>query len=122
MDGLAEFLAARLDEERQRAGKMRHSSVDEPFYDCPATRTGPLGDLPWGEDACTCGLARRKARALREVEAKRAILAELQAQNDGDPWGDPWSADADYIAGLAFAASALAAVYSDHPDYREWKP
>ena len=55
-------------------------------------------------------------RVLREVEANRRILAEFQAQD-----GDPWSADADYFAGLVFVVKALAGVYSSHPDYRqEW--
>lgn len=51
------------------------------------------------------------ARVLREVEAKRAIVehAEFWSENDQDA--------------MAWVLRALAAVYSDHPDYQPgWKP
>jgi hypothetical protein len=69
--------------------------------------------------------AEPESRALREVEAKRAILA-LHAP--GAPWCD-WSQDA--VHGEFEAAGEihcktpliLAAVYADHPDYDEsWRP
>lgn len=133
-EGIAAFLAARVDEDQERAAKMRHYFVDEPYFDCPATRTAPLGDLSWGEDACNCGLAERKARALREVEAKREIMRwhyrglppegapaglEICAGEEGDcdTWqmATPWPCP--QIRAVVF-------VYADHPDYREeeWKP
>jgi hypothetical protein len=55
----------------------QHFTVHEqPYYSCAGSRTEPYGDLEWGEGACDCRLAERKARALREVEASRLILAE----------------------------------------------
>lgn len=112
IEAIAAFLAARLDEDQERAAKMRHYFVDEPYFDCPATRTAPLGDLPWGEDACDCGLAEREARALREVEAKRALIR----------LADDAYYEADHYAYHGIR-QIVAAIYSDHPDYRAaWKP
>lgn len=58
------------------------------------------------------------ARVLREVEAGRAILANHDDTHDcGDrrSWEFPYVGCRDVLA--------LAAIYSDHPDYRpEWKP
>jgi len=58
------------------------------------------------------------ARMLREVEAKRAIVAlytEADASHDRD--------DASATQYMESAAMALAAAYSDHPDFREgWRP
>jgi hypothetical protein len=52
-------------------------------------------------------------RVLREVEAKRAIVDEIERELADDPTSetDRWR------------LSVLAAVYRDHPDYRqEWAP
>lgn len=89
------------------------------------------------------------ARALREVEAKRAILAEhfiltnenrIEAYEEYSvvPWGAKGGAGdqgsgcvtCHYYGmggvkgyGICRTVRILAAVYSDHPDYRqEWKP
>jgi hypothetical protein len=79
---------------------------------------------------------------LREVEAKRAILAEHQLSGSSDiraerqgQWGRPEPALAlgcrvcDYDDGWLGGSDGcptlrhLAAVYADHPDYRdEWRP
>ena len=57
------------------------------------------------------------ARVLREIAAKRALLA-LASEALGDDTTVP---DAEYMAGEI--VKALAPVYSDHPDYQqEWKP
>lgn len=54
-------------------------------------------------------------RVLRYVEARRKILAEYNADSANGETPD-------YYAGLAFTIKALAAFWSDHPDYREeWK-
>jgi len=60
------------------------------------------------------------ARVLREVEAKRAILARYVA-----PWphnlGESLQLSQERM-GLLYAVEHLAAVYSDHPDYDPaWK-
>lgn len=67
------------------------------------------------------------ARALREVAAKRAILAAwMAAEASRNRWNHP-----DYRSGitdgrsdaLANVLRALAAVYCDHPDYLpDWRP
>ena len=62
------------------------------------------------------------ARVLREVEAKRAIVAAYSEHADLDI-ADPEPEYAyGHAAGLGFAVRQAAAVYSDHPDYQpEWK-
>ena len=84
---LTEFLTARLDEDEELA---RVSSV---FVD---------------------GEFRDDVRALREVEAKRAIVRGC------DPYGGGWDLREGVRDGLL---RALASVYADHPDYAEdWRP
>jgi hypothetical protein len=114
---ITEFLAARIGEAQERAGEMGHAGAESEAYACPATRTEPLGDLPYGESACDCGLAERKTRALRVVAAHREIVAECTLLA---------------MVGLAFEGEAgpesaqrimkhLAAIDSGHPDYdRAW--
>lgn len=75
-DDLVVRLQATLDETEARANAEGHHDPDEGgYYACPATRSEPLGDLPWGEDACTCGLAKRRADTLRLVQAHRDLIA-----------------------------------------------
>jgi hypothetical protein len=131
-DGVAGFLNARLDEAQERAEAMGHYFTDESaVYCCPATRTEPLGDLEWGEDACDCALAARKARALREVAARRAILAMYEDQpgcnleegvHDGrDP--DERLRDEGIRDAMESVVRELAGIDSGHPDYNPaWKP
>jgi hypothetical protein len=61
-----------------------------------------------------------ETRLLREVEAKRAILARYEQV--AATWRDELHGGA--TAGtMGFVILRIAAVYSDHPDYRpEWKP
>lgn len=139
MDDLTAFVTARLDEDEARANAMGHYIGDDedPYYSCPATRTGPLGDLEWGEDHCDCGLAERKGRALREVEAKRAILrihepgypAVARQEPPGpstvaDPGGIvstfPYCVTCDEDSPCS-TLQYLATIWNDHADYRpEW--
>jgi Family of unknown function (DUF6221) len=121
---LTGFFAARLDEAQRRAESMQHEpDTDDTYYNCPATRTEPRSDLPWGEDACDCGLAGRKARALREVEADRKLLAayaEVAHMDHDEPEPEYAFGRAE---GLGEAVRLRAARFSDHPDYRqEWRP
>ena len=61
------------------------------------------------------------ARVLREVAAKRAILAEHQPQQMG--YIEAQRCPTCRTAWPCIEGRALAAVYSDHPDYRqEWAP
>lgn len=93
-----EFLRARLDEDE------RNVPVDDPHaFDCDSR--APRGGL------CDCGYP---ARLLRETEAKRAILADIKEATAISPTS--WLLAAKIVCHLA-------AVYENHPDYRqEWKP
>ena len=100
---LAEFLLARTDDDRiaaneellHRSRKSRLRRWDGPFD-------------PW--------------RTLAECDAKRRILQQLASMEArrSDFWDDDeWTR---YIT-LKRCCGELAAIHSDHPDYRqEWKP
>lgn len=93
MTTLAEFLLARIAEDEQIARLIERSSL--------------------GADGPT--------RTMRDVEAKRKIVEEHGAnQHRVDP------CDAHDPSGRTIPCDTLrflAAVYADHPDYRdEWKP
>jgi hypothetical protein len=61
------------------------------------------------------------SRALREIEAKRAIMADHYA-SDRLEYGDPLCARC-FDLHPCDVLFHLATVYSDHPDYRqEWAP
>jgi hypothetical protein len=109
---LVAFLRARLDEDEAGARFMmdREARAQVP-------RTDWLGS-PFGE------------RVLREVEAKRAILAEHQPE----PWGEPHPellrcpGHGDESSGYwttwpCIEVRAIAAVWRDHPGYDPtWAP
>lgn len=126
---LTAFVTARLDEDEWRANEMGHETEESETYSCPGSRTEPLGDLEWGEEHCWCGLAERKGRALREVTAKRAIVT-LHRPRPMENWQmcslcrpvDPEYPD-DLTSELwpCRTLRALAAIYSDHPDFdQKW--
>lgn len=128
------FLNARLDEDEATA-KAGARRIGMPWRSEPQPGTPGglvLDDL--GLVGSTGGryaadhIARHDpARALREVAAKRAIVAEhRQGDNDSiwchrcDPGADMNDDRAYYPC---FVIQHLAAVHSDHPDYRaEWAP
>lgn len=61
------------------------------------------------------------ARVLREVEAKRLILAEYESVAEDADLSD--DGDRVLLSSLRGALKALALPYADHADYREeWKP
>jgi hypothetical protein len=61
------------------------------------------------------------ARVLREVEAVRAIIKLREQASDPRFDDDQWNSG--YAAAMRDVLGQLAAVDSDHPDYRpEWKP
>ena len=105
---LVEFLTARLDEDE--AAATRHL-----------------------DDASGAGWGDYPARVLREVAAKRAILAEHSPTSypyddevgDESCTGCGLGGDEEYRETINTCPTlrALASVYSDHPDYREeWRP
>lgn len=134
---LSEFITARLDEDEAAAKAVtepgRASWVVSPGEDEYGTR-GILSPAPeWDYqvasyvDADTAlHIARHDpARALREVAAKRRILAEVVGQIDEmdsrieGEWGSGYrtTGESDLLLAL------LALPYSDHLDYQpEWAP
>ena len=120
------FVAARLDEEQARAEAMEHDiDWDDDHRSCPAARTA--APLPPGKDACSCGLAERKAKRLREVEAGREIVARYeqwrqQADLITNAGAKPSIALTGGLSALRRIVRATAAIWNDHPDYRDWKP
>lgn len=140
MDDLITFAKARVDEAQAAAEAMQHEG-GEVWLACPATRSAPVAgcDLEWGEEQCDCGLAARKARALREVEAKRRILQLHEAiypavARQGSPGPATVADPAGTLSVFAYCVICdedspcltlgyLTAIWSDHPDYRPaWAP
>ncbi len=136
---LVAFLRARLDEDEQIA----HAASDLGASWYVDGRTGEVAavqpDPKPGDSAVwvTCDseglsaaveeeqavhIARHDpARVLREVEAKRRIIAEYEAAAaDADPEDD---ADRALLSSLRGVLKALALPYAEHPEYRaEWRP
>lgn len=120
MDDLTAFLAARLDEDEAALGYV------EPG---PWTSSGPYvgsasGIIAQARHTETgAHIARHDpARVLREVEAKRAMLALHNAFSNPASLVERalWPSIREAL--LCILRDA-AAVYSDHPDYRqEWAP
>lgn len=142
MDKLIAFVSARLDEDEAAAKAAVDSSMRAKCAQWIAYPDGNgyvIGDAGGHFASCLIGgegIARHvvrhdPARALREVEAKRAILAMYEERDDYYlPKGvhdgrDPDERQCDAAAKAAYrdALEAIAAVWSDHADYRqEWKP
>jgi len=113
-DGLAAFLKARISEDeavaREAAGLAEHWIAEEPAIGVVLVDGEPL--IEGHITGLTAHIARHDpARAFREVAFKRAILGQYQTAAG-------WSSD-----NWPLPLRLLAAVWSDHPDYRpEWKP
>jgi hypothetical protein len=125
---LAAFLAARLDEEEAEAEKSLALFIRFDANPGDWTRLmcdpviGPFGGQTATRDIATglyVGKMSDPARVLREAAAKRAILAgHIEVQAWSYPPGDGDEAVQDE---LDMAIRHLAAIYADHPDYRqEW--
>lgn len=103
MDDLVEFLRARLDEDEQAIEGTWTPPSSTPSHQL-ATMQGSV-------------VMMRPARMLREVEAKRQILADYEryAAERRRAMGG-WD-----TAQVSPILAALASVYADHPDCRaEW--
>ena len=133
---LAEFLAARLDEDEAAAKAAAHGNDGRWVLQGHPSESAIIWDsngsaVVYDEGSPTEAEAAHIAlhdpnRELREVEAGRTILAAYGAVlRDCESVGDPARRPRLYGEhdGLHMAVTHLAAVYSDHPDYRqEWKP
>jgi hypothetical protein len=111
---ITEFLEARIAEDEAAA----RAAAYVPDEDYPTE-----ADNPWGEQSEFAGrggklfrhvLRHNPSRVLAECAAKRAILAAQKNQEDNDD-------DMAWIVASEVLLKALAAVYSDHPNYQqEW--
>jgi hypothetical protein len=109
-DDLAAFVAARLDEDETEA-KATADADAEFWADVRGDGTHFARHDP--------------ARVLRDVAAKRAILAEVVPAIEGMDMQIicEWGSSQDEPDAHLPLLKIMAAVYSDHMDYRpEWKP
>lgn len=136
MDDLTAFVKARLDEDEAAAkaniGPGETDGLGDTEGGGPCWPDYQTFDGP-AIDAASDYLNRfRPLRMLREVTAKRAILVQHETRtkgegHDGQPRCHVCTAVA-YGHAMRFAAPCptlrhLAAIWSDHPDYRaEWAP
>lgn len=119
MDDLIAFYQTRLDEAERRAPNEHDNPDEEGFYACPATRSKPYGDLPFGEANCDCGLAYRRHMVLADIAAKRAILDGFESDEANPPW-QAWDDDA--WKAIAWVIRVLVQPFAGHPDFRdEWR-
>jgi hypothetical protein len=116
---LTDFLLARVAEDEAEIGVLGPYQHDD--------SAGPNG-VGWGEvGAISEVLMISHARVLAECEAKRRIVEWAGRHAHAADEKDPDPATRSFNAGAAWASynivRTLAAVYSDHPDYRsEWRP
>jgi hypothetical protein len=117
VDDLTAFCRARLDEAAASAWAVHDVTK------CGAMLYAEnMGDYASRAPACDCGYP---TRALREVEAKRAIVSwcEEWLQNCAPPAGATWGDDAGFWAAAQVVLAHLAAACRGHPDWRqEWAP
>jgi Family of unknown function (DUF6221) len=136
-DTLTAFLEARLAEDEATAREA--AAGDQARWKAtgdlePAVYVadgGPVAVGPWGgslrEDEAAHIARHDPARVLRDVAAKRAILA-MHAEfwrlyRTFEQAGEPGSISLGRAQGLSDVLRQMAAVYASHPDYRaEWKP
>jgi hypothetical protein len=106
---LPEFLAACLDEDEAAAKAAEREMATwgglRPSYAKLGFAVGDLAETF------------NPARVLREVAAKRAILAEYASVAHNDTGEAEPEYAYGWAEGLGLAVRALAAVYSDHPGY-----
>lgn len=135
---IREFLLARIAEDEAAAAKpltdlpvtrVYHPHTIEGVPGHPGATVETTAHYQMKAQPVTATYNADPARVLRECAAKRTILATHRPILD--PYGDPKGATCTMCADSGSNAQgfpcstvrALAAVYSDHPDYQEeWKP
>ena len=122
MSELTEFLLARIaeDEEVARASDPYSWTADsgDVYAGHPTARIAEYIEVSWAAH-----IARHDpARVLAECEAKRRIVEDFEVLDaDYRVTHDPQTEARRFQA--LIAASRIASVYADHPDYREeWRP
>ncbi len=127
MTSLRDFIAARLDEDEATAraatpGPWEWDGYDREYRSRVSQRVTTGTEL--GDEVGSAGdrdarhiIRHNPARVLREVTAKRALLADFTDElRDAER-----HQDVDMIEAYTRLLGVLAAPYSDHPDYRkEW--
>lgn len=128
---LVAFLRARLDEDEQAARAAARAERSDSWTTLPDSWGGVLDGggnrslaIGYGDvmaPATAAHIARHDpARALREVEAKRRMLGR---HHDFQRWCGGCGNDLTYRIDDCPELRDLAAVYADHPSYREeWRP
>jgi hypothetical protein len=132
VDGLVEWLRAQLDEDEQaarRAGdSFRQVGETGVIVATEGDRAEECASANWA------GIAEHivrhdPARVLREIDAKRRILAECAywhgklAKEAVDPSPMPFPALGEVLDAVTPILRALALPYADRPGYREeWRP
>lgn len=119
---LVQFLRNRLaDDERQAKAAMTYAAKDWFIETSGIVTTGPEGDVYTDDREVAEHIARHDpARVLREVAAKRELLADYERfVAERRRMMNGWDSYPETSPVLA----AFAAVYADHPDFRdEWRP
>lgn len=131
MDDLVRWLGAQLDEDAARAmaaggdgwRRQDHPSDTVAVYDSKGEPV--VYDEGWPSEAQAEHIAEwDPARVLREIDAKRKVLAEYEQADrySRTTWGQS-NADQSRARTLGKVVRLLASVYSDRPGYREeWAP
>lgn len=127
MNDLTAFLVARLadDEAYARNAFGDHNDAGPDWHEqwSGALNIGDAEDLVNTNDSQVSRFMERfdPARILREVEAKRLVIAEYESVVESADLSN--DADRALVSSLRGAVKALALPYSDHEDYREeWRP
>jgi hypothetical protein len=128
MDELVQFLRARLDEDEQlaRAATQGEWVWSREFVTPPGYHHRTVGPLEPGDAAYIAH--QHPARVLRDIEAKRKLLALYVEHERMDR--ETFEAEGEHARSLVSLRAAYfdavrfhAAVYADHPSYREeWRP
>lgn len=123
---LIAFISARLDEDEELSRDLLRGhpgpwSLDDSFVLDAAGNTVIHDEFRW--DALPYIARHDPARALREAEAGRRLLAELEKGIAAAIAAPDNPAVRAAVEALLWSASDRAAAWSGHPDYRpEWKP
>lgn len=118
-----EWLLEQIDVDRHRARAWQHDRPDGGyFYSCPATRTEPYGDLPYGEANCECRLEARRRRALIDCDAKEQIVRHHVAwqktlREPADGWSDPGQTG--YRMAMEWTTHRVAMMFDDRPGWAD---
>lgn len=121
---MTEWLLEQIQLDRQRAWAWQHDTGPDgrPFYACPATRTEPLGDLPFGEENCTCGLEQRRHRVLVDCDMLEQIIRQhldWQTTLHDTPADRTEGECTTYRMAMEWTVDRIAMMFDDRPGWDE---